>query len=969
MKRHTYDKLLTVIIVIFCLLTLSSCHENITQQELFGSLSIITSYAGQRTIEPEASEIVCDSYNAYGVFSDGVHTFEKAFNGSSVTIDQLLVGTWTIHVEGYNSDGILVASSSSSDVAILPAQTTSETFNLEYLTEGNGTLSLSVKIPVSDTTTATISVTVGDDSFLIEKPENSTDGYYVFDTSRSYSTGSYSVVLLMQDSAGNPTGLPFIDSAIIYPNLTSAKIWTSPERTMTPVITPSDGIVDSETEISITCGTEGSVIYYTTDGSTPSTESTKYTGTFTIDRNTVIKAIAVSNGLFNSFVGESDLYVKAAMPTASTSAGLFEAVVSTTLSTATPNGVIHYTTDGSAPTDSSAVYSAELSFSRSTTLKAITTCSGFMDSDVLILDYTVKAGKPQTSVIAGSYDDAQTIVLSSATDGATIFYTLDGTTPTSSSTPYTQAIQIEESTTIKAIAIASGCDNSDILEANYVILSSVYTLPAPTFSLASGTYSTTQTVTISHVDQATGVNIYYTIDGSTPTRESTLYTEPIQITQNTVLKAYAVWTGAVDSSVTTAEYHIKVAEPSFLISGGSFSSQQTIEISCPTDSTSIYYTTDGSQPTTSSTLYVEPLVVGQSTTIKAIAVKVGFANSDVVTEEYIINGISGIRVIDPVHYSLSIDTPSDWITGQPIITRVRDVLYANLSPASDSAVYSWLIDGVEARYNNGDSVGNNNHLSLGTYGTNVGLSAGYHVITLNCQIGSVKLSESSYIYLSDTATIGTSGYFFLVGERGPAGGYIFYDCDADNSTGNGDNLISSECGWRFLEAAPATLRVVNGVLTVDSSYPGYTAADGSSTRGCVFGYYRINDENTVVGTDVGIGSGKNNTRSLVTAMGNLTYSYYTGDNQTAYYAAKVCDDLEVSNNGDIFNDWFLPSIGELQVIKDTLLPLGVVENESDYWSSTESGAEYARKLYLGAYDSYNGPERACQYRVLPVRSF
>lgn len=61
------------------------------------------------------------------------------------------------------------------------------------------------------------------------------------------------------------------------------------------------------------------------------------------------------------------------------------------------------------------------------------------------------------------------MTLTSATDGAEIYYTLDGTTPTQSSTKYTAAIAITAATTIKAKAYASGHTASDMLTAAYTI--------------------------------------------------------------------------------------------------------------------------------------------------------------------------------------------------------------------------------------------------------------------------------------------------------------------------------------------------------------------------------------------------------------------------------------------------------------------------------------------------------------------
>jgi hypothetical protein len=77
---------------------------------------------------------------------------------------------------------------------------------------------------------------------------------------------------------------------------------------------------------------------------------------------------------------------------------------------------------------------------------------------------------------------------------------------------------------------------------------------APAFSPGGGTYSSSQTVTITSA--TSGASIYYTTNGSTPTSSSTLYTTPVAISTTTTLKAIAYKSGLADSSVTSATYII-----------------------------------------------------------------------------------------------------------------------------------------------------------------------------------------------------------------------------------------------------------------------------------------------------------------------------------------------------------------------------------------------------------------------------
>lgn len=80
---------------------------------------------------------------------------------------------------------------------------------------------------------------------------------------------------------------------------------------------------------------------------------------------------------------------------------------------------------------------------------------------------------PVFSPVAGTYNDAVSVTMTSATEGASIYYTLDGSEPTTSSTQYTTALNIVSTTTVKARAYAEGMEPSYIATANYTIITVV----------------------------------------------------------------------------------------------------------------------------------------------------------------------------------------------------------------------------------------------------------------------------------------------------------------------------------------------------------------------------------------------------------------------------------------------------------------------------------------------------------------
>ena len=164
-----------------------------------------------------------------------------------------------------------------------------------------------------------------------------------------------------------------------------------------------------------------------------------------------------------------------ATPTFSVSAGTYNATQTVSISCATPSGcTIRYTTDGSTPTSSSGtVYSSAITVSVSQTINAIAYKDGCVDSEVASAAYTLKCATPTFDPAAGTKSGAQSVTISCASEGATIYYTTDNTTPSTGSTEYSGAIPVSESETIKAIAVIDGWTNSDVASAAYTINYSV----------------------------------------------------------------------------------------------------------------------------------------------------------------------------------------------------------------------------------------------------------------------------------------------------------------------------------------------------------------------------------------------------------------------------------------------------------------------------------------------------------------
>ena len=327
------------------------------------------------------------------------------------------------------------------------------------------------------------------------------------------------------------------------------------ETVATPEFSVASGAVNSGTEVTISCATNGAKIYYTTNGNDPTASSTEYTGAISITEAVTLKAIAVKDGMNDSAVASASYTIKGtvATPAFSLASGEVDSGTSVTITCATEGAKIYYTTDGSDPTASSTEYTGAISITEAVTLKAIAVKDGMNDSAVAGVSYTIKetVATPAFSVASGAVDSGTEVTISCATDGAKIYYTKDGSNPTASSTEYTAAISVTAAVTLKAIAVKDGMNDSAVSSASYTIKGTVAT---PAFSVASGAVDSGTSVTITC--STDGAKIYYTTDGSDPTASSTEYTDAISVTPPMILKAIAVKDGMNDSAVESASYLI-----------------------------------------------------------------------------------------------------------------------------------------------------------------------------------------------------------------------------------------------------------------------------------------------------------------------------------------------------------------------------------------------------------------------------
>lgn len=397
-------KTLTLILIV--LILFSSCSPDATKEKLYGSLRVSTETGKERTVEPSYSERHPVSYS--------IHVDSTALGYSEVftvtdgtyTIDQLETGDYTVYVEGLNSLCSAIVRSEEQTLTIVNQETRSATFRLNRYTEGTGTLSFTVSVP---------------------KNEDSVDGvlFSIFLTS---------------------------DTALESPS----------QKIVTDGVESQDGKYRSytftETLDSGSYNFGASMFSLNADGSRTQVGSTH------------VDAVHIYDGLTSSstLVWDKEFFPAVAAPIIDTESGVYEDGQKIRITCSDTRATIYYTLDGTEPTEDSAIYVSPIEIEGNTKLRAVARIDGLVDSPVVSEDYTVYVENTEFSLPDNSMVDGDTLSITTATVGATIIYTTDGTEPTmDNGKEYTKPFTIRTSLTVKARAFKDGYEPSSLVSASY----------------------------------------------------------------------------------------------------------------------------------------------------------------------------------------------------------------------------------------------------------------------------------------------------------------------------------------------------------------------------------------------------------------------------------------------------------------------------------------------------------------------
>lgn len=379
----------------------------------------------------------------------------------------------------------------------------------------------------------------------------------------------------------------------------------------TPTFSPAPGSYTSSVVVTLSDTTAGATIHCTTNGSTPTASSPACT-TVTIAATTLLQAIATATGYNNSAVA-GGTYTITSGSGINYGAG-FTASGLTLNGTSVLTGTRLTLTNGGGTQAGSAFVTAPINIQNFVTDFSIQLTNPNADG----MTFTIQGTGPTAlGPSGGGLGYGPDTVGGTAGIGKSVAVKFDiynnAGEGTNSTGMYTNGV----SPTTPALDLTSSGVNlhsGDIFNVHMTYDGTTLKMTITDAVTPSQTFSTSW-----------AINIPATVGGNTANVGFTAGTGGLTATQEIV-----TWTYTTSSGLPTA------ATPTFSPAPGTYSTSQSVTMADGTSGATIYYTTDGSTPTTSSTKYTAAIPVSTTTTIKAMAAASGFNNSAVVTGTYTI---------------------------------------------------------------------------------------------------------------------------------------------------------------------------------------------------------------------------------------------------------------------------------------------------------------------------------------------
>lgn len=358
------------------------------------------------------------------------------------------------------------------------------------------------------------------------------------------------------------------------------------ETVATPTFSPAEGTYTEAQNVTISCTTDGATIHYTTNGDVPTTSSAVYSTPIAISETTTVKALGVKTGMSNSNVASATYTIEPVITIAEARAlanNQYASVQGTVTFIDGRNiyvqdetaGIVLYLNSGTVPSglalgDKVQAYGKKTVYNG---LVELTSINGGEAGQFSIISTGNTLPLAEKTIAEIMEDHAGTQLLQSTR--VQIVNAIIGTINTSGNTTLTQGENtlniykvpaldsISEGDAVDVIGVV-GCYNNPQLRVAYAADVTKHETPmqqvaTPTFTPAAGEYTEAQNVEIACATE--GATIYYTLDGTDPTVNSTAYTTTIAISDSTTVKAFAVKEGMTDSEIATAVYVINIPTP------------------------------------------------------------------------------------------------------------------------------------------------------------------------------------------------------------------------------------------------------------------------------------------------------------------------------------------------------------------------------------------------------------------------